>query len=139
MSDDELAGIRADMEHVFGDEDNPDTDRVTIYRETAYSEPDPDTAEITTTTVNLHVDLRANISQVASRRDTMDDIGNATVFVRQYRMKVPYTVDDVQIRDFVLVTASRDPGLVGRKFEVRDVVHETNAAARLVTLQDVTE
>lgn len=139
ISDDELAGIRADMEHVFGDDDNDAVDRVTIFREVAYGDPDSVTAAITITTVNLHVNLRAHISQVSSRRDTMDEIGNAIVFVRQYRLKVPVEVDDVQIRDFVIVTASRDPAMVGRKYEVRDVVQETNAGARLMTLQDVSE
>lgn len=79
------------------------------------------------------------IYPILSRRDRFDELGEGLVFTRQYRVDLPWDESTVQIRDRFTVTASQDPQLVGREFEVRDVVVETNVAVRRLTVHDFRE
>lgn len=76
---------------------------------------------------------------ILSRRDRFDELAEGLVFTRQYRVDLPWSVDDVQIRDRFHVTVSRDLQLMDREFEVRDVVVETNVGLRRLTVHDFRE
>lgn len=79
------------------------------------------------------------IYPILSRRDRFDEFGEGLTFTRQYRVDLPWHVDNVQIRDRFTVTVSEDPQLLGREFEVRDVVVETNVGVRRLTVHDFRE
>ena len=79
------------------------------------------------------------IYPILSRRDRFDEVAEGLVFTRQYRVDLPWSVSTVQIRDRVTVTASQDPQMLNREFEVRDVVVETNVAVRRLTVHDFRE
>jgi len=74
-----------------------------------------------------------------SRRDRFDELGEGLVFTRQYRVNVPYTEDEIQIRDRFTVLVGTDPQLINREMEVRDVVVGTNLGYRRVTVHDFRE
>lgn len=79
------------------------------------------------------------IYPILSRRDRFDELAEGLVFTRQYRVDLDWSVDNVQIRDRFVVTVSQDPQLIGREFEVRDVVVETNIGLRRLTVHDFRE
>lgn len=74
-----------------------------------------------------------------SRRDRFDELGEGLVFTRQYRVNVPYTEIDIQIRDRFTILTGTDAQLIGREMEVRDVVVGTNMGYRRIMVHDFRE
>ena len=133
ISDLELAGIRTDTEQLFVDECvivRP-TDKALYDRETDDFVGDDEATEL--------YEGRCSIYPIESRRDRFDEFGQGLVFTRQYRVVLPWTVDDIQIRDLVTCTVSADPQLIGRPMEVRDVMVATILGYRRLTVQDTAE
>ena len=130
----ELAGIRADVEELF-------EDQCTILR------PDPTDPPVLNKATGLFVggtfltiySGECFITPIISRRDRFDEVGQGLVFTRQYRVGIPWTEDDVQIRDLYTTTATDDPQLLGRGMLVRDVLVGTNLGYRRLTVQDTRE
>ena len=132
LTDLELAGIRADVAGIFEDE-------CEITRETSPGTLNHATAQYDSPTVVAVYSGECSIYPIESRRDRFDEFGQGLVYTRQYRVVLPYTVDNVQIRDEFVITASDDPQLIGRPMEVRDVLVSTNVGYRRLTVQDTRE
>lgn len=82
------------------------------------------------------------IYPIMSRRDRFDEFGQGLIFTRQYRVGIPYDPDPAdlpQIRDRFHLTQSTDGAIIGREFEVRDVVVSTLIGYRRITVQDTEE
>lgn len=130
----ELAGIRADVGQIFEDEciiTRPDVN-------------DPPTLNLTTgvfeggSSITIY-EGPCLITPIISRRDRFDEVSQGLVFTRQYRVALPWTVVNVQIRDHYTTTASDDPQVIGREMLVRDVLVGTNLGYRRLTVQDTRE
>lgn len=133
----ELDGIRLDVAQIF-------KDACTITREPAgdakYGTLNKATSEYES--VPAPTVIRSGnclIKPIISRRDRFDEFGEGLVFTRQYRVAIPYSWDDIQIRDIFTATASQDSQLVGREMRVRDVIVGTDIGYRRLTVQDVRE
>lgn len=134
ISDLELTGIRADAAQLFVDEGTihrPDPDQKGDF--------DPDTGSTTAAVENLIYSGVMSVYPIEARRDRYDELGEGLIFQRQYRVIMPYTVDDIMIRDIMRVTSSDDTQLVGRPMEVRDVFVSTILGYRRLTVHDVAE
>ena len=132
INDLELSGVREDVEQVFKDEGK-------VERITSIGTLDHSTAELIEETRVLIYEGRCSLYPIVARRDRFDEFGQGLVFTRQYRLVLPYTVDNVQIRDRFTLTVSNDPQGIGREMEVRDVMVSTLLGFRRITVQDTTE
>lgn len=132
LTDRELAAIRQDTVQL-----RPDTGR--FERQLTLSEYDPVTGLTTGETRDLLYEGPCAIYPHMSRRDRFDEFGQGLIFTRQYRVNIPYTETDIQIRDRFTILISADPQLVGREMEVRDVVVGTNLGYRRITVHDFRE
>lgn len=129
----ELSGIRSDSEQVFVITCDIErrTKRVPADVAADASMPQP--------TTTLYTDLRCSVYPIMARRDRFDEFGQSLIFTRQYRLDLPFDTDNIRIRDLVTIKTSTDSRMLGRVFEVRDVVEGTNSGYRRVTLQDAGE
>ncbi len=103
----ELAGVRTDVDQIFSYECEitRSEGKGTLNTNTSRYENPPDPTLIYNGPYLL--------APIISRRDRFDEFGQGLVFTRQYRVVIPYTADDIQIRDsFVAITAD-DPQLAG--------------------------
>jgi hypothetical protein len=132
LTDLELAGIRADVAGFF-------VDTCTITRVTEEGALNHATAQFAAPTTITVYSGACSIYPIESRRDRFDEFGQGLVYTRQYRVVLPWTEDDVQIRDDFVATVSDDPQLIGRPMEVRDVIVSTNLGYRRLTVQDTRE
>ncbi len=137
ISASELAGIRADVQQLFVDactiERQPTSKADTVRQvQRGTGELIDDPRELIYTGV-------CSIWPIKSRRDRFDEFGQGLIFTRQYRVTLPYTVDDVQIRDIWTTTSSDDTQLIGREMEVRDVIVSTILGYRSLTVHDFRE
>lgn len=133
ISQTELDGLREDARQTI------EVDEVLIERITVGSGQLLPNGFRATDTRTLVYAGPAAIYPILSRRDRFDEVAEGLVFTRQYRVDLPWDCDNVQIRDRVTVTASQDPQMLDREFEVRDVVVETNIAVRRLTVHDFRE
>lgn len=128
----ELDGIRLDVEQLF--EDN-----CMIDRPLTLGTLDHSTALYTAPTNLVVYAGECSFYPIESRRDRFDEFGQGLVYTRQYRVVLPWDVDEILIRDVFTITSSDDPEAVGRPMEVRDVLLSTNLGYRRLTVQDVRE
>lgn len=132
LTTNELVGIRTDVDQLFEDEGR-------IERITSIGTLNHSTAQYTGETRDLIYEGPCSLYPIISRRDRFDEIGQGLVFTRQYRVQLPYTVDDVQIRDVFTLLVSADTQAIGREMLVRDVLIGTNLGYRRLTVQDTLE
>lgn len=133
LTDEELAGLRVDMDTVINVDEcelfrNVDEEGTLLPNGFIVRDP--------------HLTLYTGpcaMWPLLSRRDRFDEIAEGLVFTRQYRVTLPWSVDDIQIRDRFKVTVSDDPQLVNREMEVRDVIVESKIAVRRLTVHDFRE
>jgi len=78
----------------------------------------------------------ASISPVTYRRDRQEIGGEESVRIRQYRGVVPWNAGDIYIDDLFTVNFCEDPDVVGRTFNISDVLYETELASRRLSLLD---
>lgn len=133
LTDEELAGLRVDVDTVINVDECVITrpvDQEGTLLPNSFIVKDPE--------LSIYTGPCA-IYPLLSRRDRFDEIAEGLVFTRQYRVDLPWTVADVQIRDRFKVTVTNDPQLLNRLMEVRDVVVETNIAIRRLTVHDFRE
>lgn len=128
----ELDGVRADTVQLF-------VDQGTVVRPTAPGEFDPDTESVTPNTTIPIYSGECSIYPMEARRDTVDVLGEGLIYIRQYRVILPWTADDIKIRDIFTPTVSDDPQIVGREFEVRDVFKSSNLGYRRLTVHETEE
>jgi hypothetical protein len=137
ISASELAGIRADAQQLFVDACI--IERQPTSKETTVREVQRGTGELIDDPRTLIYTGACSIYPIKSRRDRFDEFGQGLIFTRQYRIVLPYTVDDVQIRDIWTATSSDDTQLIGREMEVRDVLVSTILGYRSLTVHDSRE
>jgi hypothetical protein len=128
----ELDGIRVDVDQIFEDVGK-------IERITSPGVLDHETALYTGEVRALIYSGPCLIAPIISRRDRFDEFGQGLVFTRQYRVDIPWDIDDVQIRDLFTSLSSSDPQVIGREMLVRDVLVGTNVGYRRLTVQDTRE
>jgi hypothetical protein len=137
ISASELAGIRADAQQLF-------VDACTIERQPtskldSIREVERGTGQLIDDPRELIYTGSCSIYPIKSRRDRFDEFGQGLIFTRQYRVTLPHSEDDVQIRDIVTITSSDDTQLIGREMEVRDVIVSTILGYRSLTVHDFRE
>lgn len=69
-------------------------------------------------------------------RGEVEKVGDDVTTLQRYRIGVPWDVDGLQTDDVLVVTASRDPQLVGRPLVVRSFAVDTFLIRRLVIAED---
>jgi hypothetical protein len=133
----ELDGIRLDAEQLFVDActiERPRTSKLDSTREVERG-----TGQLIDDPRDVIYTGLCSIYPIKSRRDRFDEFGQGLIFTRQYRIVLPYTADNVQIRDIWTATSSDDTQLVGREMEVRDVIVSTILGYRSLTVHDFRE
>lgn len=142
LSQAEVDGIRADAEQLFVDSVNirRPTSPGTLNEATGLMVgPTFDDILIATQDALGNWIPNAAIYPIMSRRDRFDEFGQGLIFTRQYRVDLRWSEDDIQIRDEVIAVFSRDPQLIDRVLQVRDVVVGTNLGYRRLTVHDSRE
>lgn len=133
LSELEMVGLRTDAETLF-------VDTGTFYRPLTSEEFDRATETMTGADTDILIySGRMSIYPIMARRDRFDEQGQGLIFIRQYRVILPWFEGEIQIRDRFEIVTSRDPQLAGRVFEVRDVAVSTNVGYRRVTVHDPAE
>lgn len=143
----ELDGLRIDFDELLGIHDygggTDDTDAaktlVTIIRVTDRGPLNPVTKKYDTPVVSTIYTGPAHISPVTYRRDRQEIGGMESVRIRQYRAVVPWDSGDIWIDDKMTVTATEDPQMVGKVFDISDVLYESELAARRLSLTDTSK
>ncbi len=137
ISTSELAGIRQDAKQLFVDACI--IERLPTSKEDSNREVVRGTGELVEEPRDLVFTGKCSIYPIKSRRDRFDEFGHGLIFTRQYRIVLPHTADNVQIRDLWTATSSDDPQLIGRELEVRDVIVSTILGYRSLTVHDFRE
>lgn len=81
----------------------------------------------------------AHISPVTYRRDRQEIGGMEAIRIRQYRAIVPWDAGDVWIDDLLTVSDTQDPDMLGKTFDISDVLYETELAVRRLSLSDTSK
>jgi len=81
----------------------------------------------------------SHVSPVTYRRDRQELGGVESVRIRQYRAIVPWDAGDIHLDDTFTINFSTDPNMVGRTFDVTDVLYESHLAVRRISLVDTTK
>lgn len=74
---------------------------------------------------------------IVARRDRFDEFGEGLIYQVQYRVLIPWNVTGIRITDRFRLTTTRDPDLLSREFEVRDVHRTTDIGQRRITVHDI--
>ncbi len=74
---------------------------------------------------------------IVARRDRFDEFGEGLIYQVQYRVLIPWEVTGIRITDRFKILTTRDPDLVSREFEVRDVHRTTDIGQRRITVHDI--
>jgi len=139
-----LSKLRADFKILLGINDYGGTDEniakastlVTINRITDRGTLNPDTLKYENPTTELIYSGPAHFSPVTFRRDRQELGGGTAVRIRQYRAVLPWDSGDVRIDDLFTINFCSDDQVVGKSFDVTDVMYESEQAARRITLTD---
>ena len=142
-----LDKMREDFDNLLGIFDYgggvDDTDAAkttgTITRVTDRGALNPTTKLYDNPTVSTIYTGPIDISPVTYRRDRQELGGAESIRIRQYRAEVPWDVGDVWIDDKVTVLTSQDPQMVGKIFDVSDVLYESEMAVRRISLTDTSK
>lgn len=112
-------------------------DTGTLTRETSTA-TNPDTGIQTETTDVIYsgpARLQAQVPPGASARE----VGEAYRLMLGMVLQLPMSVTDARTGDIWTHTASaNDPGLVGRRFIVRDLAHKSHLTARRLGVEEIT-
>lgn len=129
----ELEGVRVDVDQIFSYE-------CTIFRSEGEGDLNEDTSQYDNPPdPTLIYQGPYLLAPIISRRDRFDEFGQGLVFTRQYRVALPHTADEIQIRDVFTALTSDDTQLVGREMLVRDVLTGSHLGYRRLTVQDTRE
>lgn len=74
---------------------------------------------------------------IVARRDRFDEFGEGLIYQVQYRVLIPWSVTGIRITDRFVLTTTRDPDLLSREFEVRDVHRTSDIGQRRITVHDI--
>lgn len=136
-----------ELDHLRHDHAQEFRDRCVIFRPISLGTLDTATGKYTNPIILVLYDhdttpglgKKCAISPIKSRRDRFDEVAEGLVFSRQYRLVVPWYIDNIQIRDRVRIVSSADPQMVDREFEFRDVMVQTLLGIRELTVHDFRE
>lgn len=78
-------------------------------------------------------------SPVTYRRDRQELGGMESIRIRQYRAVVPWDAGDIWIDDEITFNFSEDPDVVGRTFNITDVMYEDELSARRLSFTDTSK
>lgn len=142
INDIELAAVREDMKHLigFGYDDDESQAQVTvnIKRETALGAINTTTLLYSPSYTTIY-EGPAIVAPIIYRRERTETAGQEAVRIRNYRVTVPWDAGDIHRHDIVTPLTAKDPNMVGREFNVVDVIYTTNQGARRITVQDVAD
>lgn len=142
----EMEGLREDFNNLLGiyDYGNGDTDNtdaaktlVTVTRILSPGDLNPTTAKYENPIVETIYSGPAHISPVTYRRDRQELGGMEAIRIRQYRAVLPWNSGDIWVDDQLTVQFCSDPEMVGKTFDISDVLYESELAARRITLTDI--
>lgn len=142
----ELDGLRADFYELLGLHNDgaawvDDTAKTTVIitRITDRGPINPVTGLYDTPVTSQIYSGPAHISPVTYRRDRQEIGGMEAVRIRQYRAIVPWDAGDVWIDDLLTVSDTQDPDMLGKTFDISDVLYETELAVRRLSLSDTSK
>ncbi len=81
----------------------------------------------------------AMFSPVTYRRDRQEEGGGESVRIRQYRCNVPWDAGDIHLDDYAIINFCEDPDVIGKIFDVTDVLYTSEMAVRRLSLVDTTK
>ncbi len=143
----ELAGLREDFFNSLGIVDKGGaeysiTDAKTLVSITRIVDRGPlnaTTKKYDSPTITTIYAGPGSISPVTYRRDRQEVGGGESVRIRQYRGSVPWDAGDIWIDDLYTVNFCEDPDIVGKTFNISDVLYETELAIRRLSLLDTSK
>lgn len=98
---------------------------------------DPDTGEYTTPAGTTIYAGACQVQLTDSLNASTPDVGGEAATISRLVVKVPMSVEDVQVDDVVTITASLlDPDLVGRRYRVASRFAKTFATARRLEVEE---
>lgn len=102
----------------------------------------PGTLDLATKTVSADVERDVytgpcSFMPIVARRDRFDQFGEGLIYQVQYRVLLPWDAVDIRITHRLVLTDTRDPDLLSRNFEVRDVHRATDLGQRRITVHDI--
>lgn len=112
-------------------------DRCTIER---HGEPvfNPATGTYQPKTKTVATNLPCYITPFTGARTLDEAFGGEIVVTRNYNLKLPWDAPEIRREDYVTITSSQDPGLVGRVFRVDQVDAETYQMSRRAICEAIT-
>ena len=81
----------------------------------------------------------AHISPVTYRRDRQELGGEESIRIRQYRCILPWDAGNVLVDDFCTINFSSDPEMVGKVFDITDILYESQMVVRRISMVDTTK
>ena len=143
----ELDGLRADFFEMLGMHVDTNGDfvddtaktTVIITRITDKGEINEITGLYDSPTTSTIYTGPTHISPVTYRRDRQEIGGMESIRIRQYRSIVPWDSGDIWIDDLMTVSDTQDPDMLGRTFDITDVLYETELSVRRLTLTDTSK
>ena len=104
--------------------------------------------ELTPGTIDLTETISADVERtvytgpcsfmpIVARRDRFDQFGEGLIYQVQYRVLLPWDATGIRITHRFVLTDTRDPDLLSRNFEVRDVHRATDLGQRRITVHDI--
>lgn len=78
-----------------------------------------------------------SFSPIVARRDRFDQFGEGLIYQVQYRVLLPHDATGIRITDVFKLTVTKDPDLLSRSFEVRDVHRTSDISQRRITVHDI--
>ncbi len=143
----ELDGLREDFYNMLGLHDEGGGDRsmadaktlVTINRLVERGAINPLTKLYDSPSIKSIYAGPARLSPVTYRRDRQELGGGEAIRIRQYRGIVPWDAGDIHIDDTCTVNFSEDPDMVGKTFDITDILYESELVVRRFSMVDTSK
>ena len=133
----EMLGMHLDTNGVFVDDDAKTS--VIVTRITDMGAMDPNTGLYPNPVSSTIYTGPAHVSPVTFRRDRQEIGGMEAVRIRQYRAILPWDSGDIWIDDLMTVSDTQDPQMIGKTFEISDVLYESELGVRRISLTDTSK
>ncbi|MDK1103814.1 MAG: DUF6093 family protein [Actinomycetota bacterium] len=143
----ELDALREDFFNMLGEFDEGGGGRtrsgsrliITITRRLSRGTINPTTKLYDDPILSVIYQGPAHISPVTFRRDRQEIGGVESIRIRQYRAILPWDSGDIQIDDVLRIDEGDDPNMIGRTFDITDILYEAEMVVRRISLTDTSK